>query len=202
MAIPFPHAPGMPTRRWPSRGPGDGVPQLPRRSARAESGGRPQPASVRAGPGKCWRSLPACHVREMPVDREDFFDYGSSLFPRGLFPPLRSPLAAERQEPDRAAFHRERKGEHEQSARGMVVGFGCVGCRCPRRRPGKGVRQRHRREFPAFAFVDKNGHPDGFDVKALSGSPRTGASNHPQAHGLDGIVTSLVTKKIASSPPG
>ncbi len=51
--------------------------------------------------------------------------------------------------------------------------------------------------FPPFAFVDKNGHPDGFDVKALEWIAKDGGfkiTHKPMD--WDGIVTSLVTKKI------
>jgi len=51
--------------------------------------------------------------------------------------------------------------------------------------------------FPPFAFVDKNGVPDGFDVKALDWIAKDqGFRVNHQPMDWDGIVPSLKTKKI------
>lgn len=51
--------------------------------------------------------------------------------------------------------------------------------------------------FPPFAFVDKSGNPDGFDVKALDWiAKEMGFKVKHQPMDWDGIVPSLKTKKI------
>ena len=51
--------------------------------------------------------------------------------------------------------------------------------------------------FPPFAFVDKNGIPDGFDVKALDWiAKEMGFKVEHQPIAWDGIVSSLIGKEI------
>jgi polar amino acid transport system substrate-binding protein len=51
--------------------------------------------------------------------------------------------------------------------------------------------------FPPFAYVDKNGNPDGFDVKALDWiAEDQGFKVKHQPMDWDGIIPSLNTKKI------
>jgi polar amino acid transport system substrate-binding protein len=51
--------------------------------------------------------------------------------------------------------------------------------------------------FPPFAYVDKSGHPDGFDVKALDWiAKEMGFKVKHQPMDWDGIVPSLKAKKI------
>jgi polar amino acid transport system substrate-binding protein len=51
--------------------------------------------------------------------------------------------------------------------------------------------------FPPFAFIDKSGNPDGFDVKALDWiAKEMGFKVKHQPMDWDGIVPSLTTKKI------
>ena len=51
--------------------------------------------------------------------------------------------------------------------------------------------------FPPFAFVDKNGVPDGFDVKALDWIAKDqGFKVKHQPMDWDGIIPSLNAKKI------
>jgi polar amino acid transport system substrate-binding protein len=51
--------------------------------------------------------------------------------------------------------------------------------------------------FPPFAFVDKSGNPDGFDVKALDWIAKDmGFKVKHQPMDWDGIIPSLKTKKI------
>ncbi len=51
--------------------------------------------------------------------------------------------------------------------------------------------------FPPFAFVDKNGNPDGFDVKALDWiAKEQGFKVKHQPMDWDGIIPSLQAKKI------
>jgi hypothetical protein len=51
--------------------------------------------------------------------------------------------------------------------------------------------------FPPFAYVDKNGNPDGFDVKALDWiAKEMGFKVKHQPMDWDGIIPSLKTKKI------
>src|SRR3989339_1765802 len=51
--------------------------------------------------------------------------------------------------------------------------------------------------FPPFAYVDKSGNPDGFDVKALDWiAKEMGFKVKHQPMDWDGIVTSLRSKKI------
>jgi polar amino acid transport system substrate-binding protein len=51
--------------------------------------------------------------------------------------------------------------------------------------------------FPPFAYVDKNGHPDGFDVKALDWiAKEMGFTVKHQPMDWDGIIPSLKAKKI------
>jgi polar amino acid transport system substrate-binding protein len=51
--------------------------------------------------------------------------------------------------------------------------------------------------FPPFAFIDKSGNPDGFDVKALDWiAKEMGFKVKHQPMDWDGIVPSLKTKKI------
>src|SRR5512138_3701189 len=51
--------------------------------------------------------------------------------------------------------------------------------------------------FPPFAYVDKNGKPDGFDVKALDWiAKEMGFKVKHQPMDWDGIIPSLKTKKI------
>ena len=51
--------------------------------------------------------------------------------------------------------------------------------------------------FPPFAFVDKSGNPDGFDVKALDWIAKDqGFQVKHQPMDWDGIVPSLKAKKI------
>lgn len=51
--------------------------------------------------------------------------------------------------------------------------------------------------FPPFAFVDKSGIPDGFDVKALDWiAKEMGFKVEHQPIAWDGIVSSLIGKEI------
>jgi polar amino acid transport system substrate-binding protein len=51
--------------------------------------------------------------------------------------------------------------------------------------------------FPPFAFIDKTGAPSGFDVEAMNWiAKEMGYEVTHQAFDWDGIVTSLLTKKI------
>ena len=51
--------------------------------------------------------------------------------------------------------------------------------------------------FPPFAFIDKTGAPSGFDVEAMNWIAKDlGKTVTHQAIEWDGIITSLVTKKI------
>ena len=51
--------------------------------------------------------------------------------------------------------------------------------------------------FPPFAFIDKTGAPSGFDVEALNWiAKEMGYEVEHKAFDWDGIVTSLMTKKI------
>ena len=51
--------------------------------------------------------------------------------------------------------------------------------------------------FPPFAYVDKNGNPDGFDVKALDWiAKEMGFKVKHQPMDWDGIIPSLKAKKI------
>lgn len=51
--------------------------------------------------------------------------------------------------------------------------------------------------FPPFAFIDKTGQPSGFDVEAMNWiAKEMGYEVEHKAFDWDGIVTSLLTKKI------
>ena len=51
--------------------------------------------------------------------------------------------------------------------------------------------------FPPFAFIDKTGTPSGFDVEAMNWiAKEMGYKVTHQAFDWDGIVTSLLTRKI------
>ena len=51
--------------------------------------------------------------------------------------------------------------------------------------------------FPPFAFIDKTGAPSGFDVEAMNWIAKDmGKTVSHQAIEWDGIITSLITKKI------
>ena len=51
--------------------------------------------------------------------------------------------------------------------------------------------------FPPFAFIDKTGNPSGFDVEAMDWiAKEMGYEVEHKAFDWDGIVTSLLTKKI------
>jgi polar amino acid transport system substrate-binding protein len=51
--------------------------------------------------------------------------------------------------------------------------------------------------FPPFAFIDKTGTPSGFDVEAVNWiAKEMGYEVSHKAFDWDGIVTSLLTKKI------
>ena len=57
--------------------------------------------------------------------------------------------------------------------------------------------------FPPFAFIDKTGQPSGFDVEAMNWiAKEIGVEVSHQPIEWDGIITSLVTRKLISSPRG
>jgi len=56
--------------------------------------------------------------------------------------------------------------------------------------------------FPPFAYVDKNGNPDGFDVKSVDWiAKEMGFKVKHQPMDWDGIIPSLNAKKTILLPP-